>query len=304
MQHFAPIALFVYNRPVHTERTIKFLKQNVLASESRLFIFSDGAKNEAEESKVTAVREILQTVDGFKSIEIIKRPANMGLANSIIDGVSRLVSTYKQVIVLEDDLITSPHLLTYFNEALNKYRDQEKVMHISAYMYPLKANNLPETFFYRAAGSWGWATWDSAWQHFEPNIDILMSQFTPQQKRAFAMDNTMNFWKQMKEFKKGKNNSWAIRWYASLFLKGGLTLNPAHSLVNNIGHDGTGIHSGINDIYNVIINPKPIKEFPIEIKENVAAYETIKQFLANRKGNLWERLIRFINEKTRKTANR
>ncbi|MET3112885.1 hypothetical protein AAKU52_000604 [Pedobacter sp. CG_S7] len=297
MQNFAPIALFVYNRPQHTARTIKFLMQNTLATESRLFIFSDAAKTEADEAKVEAVRDLLKTVEGFKSVEIIERETNMGLADSIINGVSRLVETYKQVIVFEDDLITSPHTLTYFNEALYLYKDKEKVMHIGAYMYPLRANQLPETFFYRAATSWGWATWESAWQHFEPNIDKLLSQFNKQQRHAFSIENTMNFWKQMRDFKKGVNNSWAIRWYASIFLKGGLTLNPSQSLVNNIGHDGTGIHSGINDIYNVIINPKPIKQFPVEIKENVAAYHAIKHFLAYRKGNLWERLKRFINEK-------
>jgi len=101
----------------------------------------------------------------------------------------------------------------------------------------------------------------------------------------------------MQEFKKGKNNSWAIRWYASIFLKDGLTLNPAQSLVNNIGHDGTGVHSGINDIYNVIINPKPITQFPEIIKENEAAYQTIKNFLSNRKGNMVSRIKRFVKEK-------
>ena len=300
MQNFAPIALFVYNRPQHTARTIKFLMQNTLATESRLFIFSDAAKTAADVAKVAAVRDLIKTVEGFKSVEIIERESNMGLANSIINGVSRLVKTYKQVIVFEDDLITSPHTLTYFNEALDLYKDKEKVMHIGAYMYPLKANQLPETFFYRAATSWGWATWERAWQHFEPNIDTLISQFNKQQRHAFSIENTMNFWKQMRDFKKGVNNSWAIRWYASIFLKGGLTLNPSHSLVNNIGHDGTGIHSGINDIYNVIINPKPIKQFHVEIKENAKAYDAIKHFLANRKGNLWERLKRFINEKMRR----
>ena len=174
MQNFAPIALFVYNRPQHTERTLKFLKQNLLAPESRLFIFSDAAKTEADEAKVAEVRALLNNVDGFKSVEIIKRTSNMGLADSIITGVSKLVATYKQVIVFEDDLITSPHTLTYFNEGLNRYREQEKVMHIGAYMYPLKPNDLPETFFYRAATSWGWATWERAWQHFEPNIDTLI----------------------------------------------------------------------------------------------------------------------------------
>lgn len=297
MQHFAPIALFVYNRPKHTERTLKFLQQNELASESRLFIFSDGPKTVADEDKVKEVREFIKKVDGFKTVEIIESQTNMGLANSVIAGVSRLTQTYGQAIVFEDDLISSPYTLTYFNEALDRYRNEEKVMHIGAYMYALKDENLPESFFYRAATSWGWATWARAWQHFEPNIDTLMAQFDSKKKHAFAIENTMNFWKQMQDFKNGKNNSWAIRWYASIFLKGGLTLNPSQSLVNNIGHDGSGIHSGLSDIYNVIINPKPIKQFPSVIAENEQAYQAIKHFLANRKGSLWARIKRFIKEK-------
>ncbi|TCC94116.1 glycosyltransferase [Pedobacter frigiditerrae] len=297
MQNLAPIALFVYNRPQHTERTLKFLKQNELAADSRLFIFSDGAKSTADEDKVAAVREFIKNVDGFKAVEIIESKTNMGLANSIIAGVNKLTLTYGQVIVFEDDLISSPYTLTYFNEALNRYRDEEKVMHIGAYMYALKDDSLPESFFYRAATSWGWATWARAWQNFEPNIDKLLAQFDYKKRNAFSIENTMNFWKQMEGFKSGKNNSWAIRWYASIFLKGGLTLNPSQSLVNNIGHDGTGIHSGMSDIYNVIINPQPIKEFPTLMEENQKAYQAIKHFLANRKGNLWARIKRYIKEK-------
>jgi len=297
MQSFAPIALFVYNRPKHTERTLKFLKQNDLAAESRLFVFSDGPKTEADEEKVSEVRELLKNIDGFKSVELVIRKQNMGLAESVIAGVSRLVKDYGQVIVLEDDLITSPHTLTYFNDALTRYRKEDKVMHIGAYMYHLKDHKLPQSFFYRAATSWGWATWDRAWQHFEPDIDVLMGQFDGKKKAGFSIDHTMNFWKQMQDFKSGKNNSWAIRWYASIFLKGGLTLNPSQSLVNNIGHDGTGVHSGINDIYNVVINPKPVTWFPGEIKENREAYHAIKQFLSTRKGSLWQRLKRYLVER-------
>jgi len=297
MQNFAPIALFVYNRPQHTERTVKFLKQNELASESRLFIFSDGAKSTTDEDKVNEVREFIKKIDGFKSVEIIESKINLGLANSIIAGVTRLTKEYGQAIVFEDDLISSPYTLTYFNEALNRYREEEKVMHIGAYMYVLGDKNLPDSFFYRAATSWGWATWERAWQNFEPNIDKLIKQFDGKKKDAFSIEKTMNFWKQMQDFKKGKNNSWAIRWYASIFLKGGLTLNPSQSLVNNIGHDGTGVHSGMNDIYNVIINPQPIKTFPTVVEENKAAYTAIKTFLANRKGSMVSRIKRFVKEK-------
>jgi hypothetical protein len=296
MQNFAPIALFVYNRPEHTRRTIKFLKQNLLAEESRLFIFSDASKNESSQLLVEEVREIIKSVDGFMEVQIIERKSNLGLADSIIDGVSRLVKEYGKVIVFEDDLISSSYTLQYFNDALNRYQNEDKVMHVGAYMYALNDESLPETFFYRAATSWGWATWDRAWMNFEPDIDQLISQFNSEKKHQFSIEGTMNFWKQIEEFKSGKNNSWAIRWYASIFLKGGLTLNPSQSLINNIGHDGTGIHSGLNDIYNVIINPQPIHSFPEKIKENQQAYLSIKEFLKNRKGNFWQRILRFAKQ--------
>ncbi|HYK75917.1 MAG TPA: sugar transferase [Daejeonella sp.] len=301
MQNIAPIALFVYNRPEHTRRTLKFLQQNTLADESRLFIFSDGPATSRDEEKVLEVREVIKDIEGFKSVSVIERPQNKGLANSIIEGVSQLVQEYGKVIVFEDDLISSQFTLQYFNDALCRYEQEEKVMHIGAYMYPLSgAADLPDTFFFRAATSWGWATWQRAWKNFEPDIDKLLSQFDAQKIRGFSIEGSMNFWKQMQEFKAGKNNSWAIRWYASIFLKGGLTLNPSLSLINNIGHDGSGVHSGLNDIYKVMINHQPINCFPDLIEENKAAYQAIKQFLKNRKGSLWQRLIRYGRQRLSK----
>lgn len=296
--NIAPIALFVYNRPEHTRRTLETLRKNRLADESRLFIFSDAAKTNADEENVEEVRRIIHEVNGFKSISITKQPQNLGLANSIISGVNKLTADYGRVIVMEDDLISSPFLLQYFNEALARYESEEQVMHIGAYMYPLKdTSHLPETFFYRAATSWGWATWQRAWAHFNPDIDDLISRFDARKIKRFSIDGTMNFWKQMEQFKAGKNNSWAIRWYASIFLQHGLTLNPAQSLVNNIGHDGTGIHSGTIEVYNVKVRQIPVKEFPKVLEENQQAYQAIKSFLANRKGSLWQRGLRFLRAK-------
>jgi hypothetical protein len=302
MQKLAPIALFVYNRPEHTRRTLQFLQQNELAADSCLFIFSDGPKNAKQAEKVAEVRALIKQVEGFKSVEIIERSSNLGLANSVISGVSQLMKEFAQAIVFEDDLITSPYTLRYFNDALARYQNEEKVMHIGAYMYPLplpESEQLPQTFFFRAATSWGWATWARAWQQFNPDVEALMKQFDSEQKHQFSIEGSMNFWKQMQELKAGRNNSWAIRWYASIFLKGGLTLNPAHSLVSNIGHDGSGVHSGINQIYNVSIHPQPVKHFPELIAEHVGAYDLIKAFLKNRKGNLWQRGLRYLNQHLR-----
>src|SRR6476661_7857653 len=191
MQTLAPIALFVYNRPEHTRRTIKFLKQNLLADESRLFIFSDAAKNDLHTGKVAEVREIIKSVEGFRSVQVIERKANLGLANSIIDGVTMLTEKYGKVIVFEDDLISSKFALQYFNDSLQRYENQDRVMHIGAYMYPLKSNNLPPTFFYRAASSWGWATWGRAWKYFEPDIDKIISNFDSHKRYQFSIEGTM-----------------------------------------------------------------------------------------------------------------
>src|ERR1700712_2617436 len=289
MQNLAPIALFVYNRPEHTRRTISYLQKNLLADESRLFIFSDGPKTDADKTKVEEVRQMANEVTGFKSVKVITRKENLGLANSIISGVTKLVNEYDKVIVFEDDLLSSSYTLQYFNESLNRYAAEEKVMHIGAYMYDLPDKKLPETFFYRAATSWGWATWSRAWKDFEPDIDKLIDQFDRQKTRQFSIDGTMNFWKQMREFRSGKNNSWAIRWYASIFLQDGLTLNPAQSLINNIGHDGTGVHSNRENIYDVQISREPVRYFPAEIKENEKGYAAIRYFLSRRKGSLLQR---------------
>lgn len=295
MQNFAPIALFVYNRPEHTRRTLKFLQQNLLADESRLFVFSDGAKP-GHEAEVAEVRELIKGIHGFKSVEIIHSEQNLGLANSIIAGVTKLCNEYGKVVVFEDDLISSPYTLQYFNDALQRYENEEKVMHIGAYMYPLTDEELPETFFLRSTSSWGWATWDRAWKAFEPDIDRLMNQFDSRAKYEFEMEGSMNYWKHMRHFKSGKNNSWAIRWYASVFLKKGLSLYPAKSLIDNIGHDGTGVHSGVNDIYKVTVNRSPVKQLPTMIQEDKKAFAIVKSFLNNRKGTLFQRGARYLNQ--------
>lgn len=299
MQNLAPIALFVYNRPEHTRRTIKYLQQNILAEETRLFVFSDAPKNPVDEEKVEQTRALINGINGFKSVKLIKRTNNMGLASSIIAGVTQLVNEYGKVIVFEDDLLSSPYTLTYFNEALTTYENETAVMQVAAYMFPLKHDkHLPETFFLRSINSWGWATWKRAWNSFEPDIHHLYKQFNEEKIHQFTVDGTMmNYWKQFQDFKEGKNDSWAIRWHASVFLKKGLVLYPAKSLIENIGHDGSGVHSIIEDTYKVHLSRKPVSSFPKIIGEDAIALTEIKNFYKHRKGTWLKRGKKFIINK-------
>jgi len=295
MQHLAPIALFVYNRPEHTRRTLKYLQENLLAEESRLFVFADAAQANQDEEQVKEVRALVQQCTGFKSVKLLAQTKHLGLANSIIAGIDQLVNEYGKVIVFEDDLLSSPYTLTYFNEALNRYAHESKVMQIAAYMFPLKDTSaLPQTFFLRSASSWGWATWKRAWDDFDPDINRLYRQFDSAKIDRFTFDGLMNYWKQLLDFKAGKNDSWAIRWHASIFLKNGLVLYPSKSLIENIGHDGSGVHSIIEDTYDVHMSRKAVTNYPNEIVENPLAVKAIKHFFKHRKGPWWKRGKKFM----------
>jgi len=275
---YAPIALFVYNRPAHTRRTVEALQKNALADESDLIIYSDAPKNTATEEAVREVREYIRAISGFKSVSIIERDKNWGLANSIIDGVTTVVNERGRIIVLEDDLVTSPYFLGYMNNALDMYKNDEKVMHISGYMFPIDVTGLQESIFLRNASCWGWATWDRAWKYFENDSEKLLVEFSEQSIYRFNLDDAKDFWMQVEENSTGILNTWAIFWYASVFRNGGLCLHPKFSMVNNIGHDESGVHCSSSDMYAVQLASKPITYFEPRTVEDAVALSRLKAF--------------------------
>ena len=300
MIELAPVVLFVYNRPKHTRKTLAKLEKNLLAKDSVVYIFSDGPKNSDAVTAVNEVRAIIREPWEFKHITLIERDKNWGLAANIIDGVTKISNKHGKVIVLEDDLETSIYALTYFNDALNRYEHEPKVMEISGYMYPLAdLKRLPKSFFFRVANSWGWATWKRAWDQFEPDMDTLLKDFSRKDICRFSIEGKENFWKQVKQYKAGKINSWAIRWYLSVFKQDGLVLYPRHSMTQNIGTDGSGTHSDDDQMYQVELATSKNRYFPEELVENPKAYESIKNFYATRKGPFMDRVVRYILKKWR-----
>ncbi len=295
MNH-APIVLFVYNRIWHTQQTVEALKQNLLAQESDLFIFSDGFKDESDKIKVEEVRNYIKTVTGFKSINIIEREKNLGLADSIISGVTELVNKYGKVIVLEDDIVTSPYFLKYMNETLSLYEDSEEVISIHGYVYPIK-NNLPETFFIKGADCWGWATWKRGWDLFEQNGLKLLNQIRATGlEKSFNFDNSYDYAGMLDGQTKGKNNSWAVRWYASAFLKKKLTLYPGRSLVKNIGMDNSGRHSGKTHVFDQELTKTPISIEKIVAIENKSARKEFVKFFKSTKPRIARRVLNKFNK--------
>lgn len=293
----APIALFAYNRPGHTRKILESLSGNEGILESELFIYCDGSKNGEDNNNVDEVRSLVKSRNWAGKTNIVEREGNLGLAGSVIRGVTDLVNSHGSVIVLEDDLILSPQFLNYMNDALETYRDNPEVMHISGYLPPVKGD-MPETFFFRGISSWGWATWKRAWERFEPASGKLLSRFlNRKQKKDFDFDKSIDFYNMLVDQHAGAIDSWAIRWYASVFLNGGLSLYPGWSLVNNIGHDGTGRHCHSTDIFDVQVANRKITRFEEKIGENIMAAKNIAQFYRAHKKPLHLRALGLINQK-------
>jgi hypothetical protein len=297
-QALAPIALFVYNRLEHPRQMVRSLLANVLASQSTVYVFSDGPRNAASAEKVASVRKWLRDIDGFKEIIIVERETNFGLAKSIITGVSEVLAKHGDVIVLEDDIVVSPYFLEYMNAGLNTYRDRNDVASIHAYVYPVQTQ-LPETFFLRGADCWGWATWARAWTAFEPDGKKLLQElFDRKLRREFDYDGAGPFVRMLEDQVAGRNNSWAIRWHAANFLANRFTLYPGRSLVINIGLDGSGEHCGTSDNYQQSLSPTPIEVLPIPISESNLGREAFKSFfIAELKRSRASQLKKFLRDK-------
>ena len=144
----APVLLFTYNRLSHTQRCVEALLKNHLSSESELFIYSDAAKDIAQQESVKEVRNFIHTIQGFKAITIIERDKNWGLAKNIIDGVTTQVNRYGKVIVLEDDLVVAPFFLQFMNEALETYKQDPRHKKVSALCKSIRVDRVAVDYEY------------------------------------------------------------------------------------------------------------------------------------------------------------
>lgn len=239
-----PVVLFCYNRPAALQETIVHLQRNFLASVTDLYIFSDAAKTEKDLEAVTAVRTYLSTIHGFNSVSIEYAEKNRGLAASVIGGVSAVLEEHDAVIVLEDDLVTSPNFLRYMNSALHEYQNHPLVLSISGYTIPLKAKaGYPYDVYLTArASSWGWATWRNRWNRVDWEVKdyAQFSRDLHAQKQFNAMGSDLS--SMLRKQQDGKISSWAIRWCYHQFKENLYSVYPLLSKVQNIGFGGTATH--------------------------------------------------------------
>ncbi|MES3002262.1 MAG: glycosyltransferase [Pseudomonadota bacterium] len=298
----APIALFVHDRLAHAQRTVASLLRNPGAALSDLYVFSDGPRTPQKQAAVDSVRRFVSGISGFRSVRIVRRAVNYGLARSIIEGVSQVLAESDRLIVLEDDMVTSPHFLAYMNEALDRFRDDDRVVSVHGYVYPVRAD-LPEAFFLQGADCWGWGTWRRGWSVFNPDGRALLDELTRRKLlHAFDFNASHPYSDMLREQIAGRNDSWAIRWYASAFLADKLTLYPGRSLVHNIGNDSSGTHAVDTDTHDARLSGTPIDLRRVPVAPSGQARAAFEAFFRSSSGGLLQRAVRMARQTVARMA--
>ena len=259
MSEYAPVVVFVYNRADDAKLTLEKLDKNTLAGRSKLFIFSDGAKNETGQDRVSEVRKYIHEyskISAFESVDIIEADENKGLANSVIGGVTKIINEFGKVIVVEDDLITSEDFLEYMNGGLDFYMDSPEIWSISGYTHALPSlkDYTHDVYLGYRASSWGWATWKDRWEKVDWKVsDYDQFRFSIKKRRQFARGG-MDLPSMLKAQMNGKIDSWAVRWCYAQSMLDMYTVFPKVSRVKNIGLDGTGTHGKADDADTYLSN--------------------------------------------------
>lgn len=272
MKALAPIALFVYNRLDNTRQTIEFLKKNTLAAESELYVFSDGGKDEQSWKQVNELRNYLHTINGFKRIHLTEHKENIYIERNVTEGITEVLKEHNSVIVLEDDICTSPVFLKYINEALEKYKDERKVMHIAGFTN-LDLKDKGDTYFTPHMTGWGWATWKDRWQYFQryATKEEALKGLTAIDLQAIEYNGNFHCLQSLDR----QPIPWDICWELCIYKQKGLCLHPTHTLVKNIGITN-GTHFKTQKIFGwfeydreVRTEPIILRDIPIERDETI-----------------------------------
>lgn len=247
MMRYAPVVVFAYKRKDKLQECLKALEKNILVGETDLIIFCDGKKGTEDEEDVNNVKEYLLDYKRhckFKGIRVEVRKKNIGLANSIISGVTEVINMYGKVIVVEDDLITTPDFLEYMNDALNFYENSKEYGSISAFTYPIKGllRYKKDIYVTRKGECWGWGTWKDRWNAVDWDIKDYEQYLIDKKLRKKFESLQCGIDKMLQKQMNGEIDSWAVRWCYNLFKMNMLTVYPSISKVKNMGFDGTGTH--------------------------------------------------------------
>lgn len=276
------VLLFVYKRSSHTKQVLDALKHSIELPE-RLLIFQDGVKHRSDYSEWKKVNDLICSIDWCDK-EIVVSDYNKGLADSIVSGINYAFERFEAVIILEDDCVPTANFTCFMNQCFKKYKDDKQIYSVSGYNWPLSLRK--KTYDVYGCGrisSWGWGTWKDRWAVYKKDYELVRKM----KQSADASKNLAAWGQDLEETLvgniRGSCDSWAVFWALNVISRQGICINPYESFIRNIGMDGSGVHCGITNRFDVECIDEGRKEF--HLPDKIALLNETKQAFASLHGS-------------------
>lgn len=241
-----PVTFLVFNRPDLTAQVFARIRE---ARPAKLLIVCDGprASRPDDAVKVAAVRKLIE--EGIDwPCEVLRNfaPENMGCRRRIASGLTWAFEQVEESIILEDDCLPDPSFFRYAEEMLTRYRDDDRVMHISGNNLTAPHHRTPHAYWFsHHPWIWGWATWRRAWRQYDADMSTW-DQRRPALDASFASDYERAFWIAAYEDARRdltKAGTWDFPWVYTCRSLGGLCIFPRENLIENLGFGGDSTHT-------------------------------------------------------------
>jgi hypothetical protein len=292
-----PVAFLVFNRPDCTERVFAEIAR---ARPPKLLVVADGprADKAGEAEKCIATRAIIDRVDWKCDVLRNYSDTNLGCGRRPSSGLRWVFEQVEEAIILEDDCLPHPTFFHFCEELLDKYRHDERVMHISGNNYFFRENKIPFSYFFSCyCLSWGWATWRRAFQHYDAEIKL----WPVLRNTSWLMDvlgdpRAVEHWKKLYDLSHASIdnvNTWDFQWLFAAWAHRGLSILPSTNVVSNIGfrEDATHTRGATNKLANLPRSEMifPLKHPPCMVRDKTADQIIFERTIMRREPSLYEK---------------
>ena len=240
-----PVVFIIFNRPDTTARVFEAIRQ---AEPPQLLVIADGPRPDhpGEPEKCAAARSVVDQVDWDCDVLTNFTESNMGCKHRVSSGLDWVFDTVEKAIILEDDCLPHPTFFRFCEELLEKYRDDERVMHVNGTNVQFGCwRGEASYYFSRYPHVWGWATWRRSWQHYDVDMKLWAAAVNKEvYLQTFTSRAEKNFWKEVWDgVCSGKINTWDHQWAFACIARRCFTILPNVNLVSNIGFRADAAHT-------------------------------------------------------------
>lgn len=236
----------IFNRPDTTRQVFETIRA---AKPGKLLVIADGPRpnKPGEAEKCAAARAIIDEVDWDCDVQKNFSETNMGTCPRVSSGITWAFELVDKAIILEDDCVASPSFFQYCEELLDRYENDERVMMVSGGNHLFGHAEATDSYYFsRYPHIWGWATWRRAWAHYDvemtrwPEIRDrkLFDQYFPKLTERYHWEGIFEY-----VVYRGRVDTWAWRWFYSIWANSGLCATPVRNLVRNVGFDADATHT-------------------------------------------------------------